>query len=57
MKALCIYHIVRYDNCQNTMLEGSTGRDAKETYDRADARLDFWCDKFPNAMVDIERKA
>ena len=57
MKPLCIYHIVRYDDCQNTMLEGFTGRDTKETYGRADARLDYWWNKFPNASIDIERKA
>ena len=57
MKALCIYHIVRYDSHQNTMLEGFTGRDTKETYDRADGRLEHWWNKYPNAHIDIERKA
>ena len=57
MKALCIYHIVRYDSHQNTMLEGFTGRDTKETYDRADSRLEHWWNKYPNAHIDIERKA
>ena len=57
MKPLAIFHIVRYDPGQNTYLEGFTGRDLEETYDRADRRLDYWWNKFPNAAIDIERKA
>ena len=57
MKVLTIFHITRFDECGETMLEGFTGRDAKETYDRADSRLDYWWDKYPNAHIDITRKA
>ena len=57
MKPLAIFHIVRYDAHQTTKLEGFQGRDLEETYDRADRRLDYWWNKFPNAAIDIERKA
>lgn len=57
MKPLAIFHIVRYDEGQNTFLEGFTGRDLEETYDRADRRLDYWWAKYPNAATGIERKA
>ena len=57
MKALTIFRIVRFDTHETTLLEGFTGRDAKETYDRADARLEYWWNKFPNAVIDIERTA
>ena len=54
----CIFQIVRFDPCGiDTMLEGFVGTNAKETWERADARLDRWADKFPNAAVDIVRKA
>ena len=54
----CIFHITRFDPCGiNTMLEGFVGTDTKETYDRADARLQHWWDKFPNAAIDITRSA
>lgn len=52
-----IYHVSRInDNGEWEMLEGFVGK-ASEAYDRADARLDYWCDKYPNAIVDIVRKA
>ena len=57
MKPLAIFHIVRYDAHQTTKLEGFQGRDLEETYDRADRRLDYWWNKYPNAAIDIERKA
>ena len=53
----CIFHIVRFDPCQETMLQGFTGTNAKETWERADARLEHWWNKFPNACIDITRKA
>ena len=57
MRPLVIYHICRYDHGSVTMLEGFTGRNAEETYNKADDRLDYWWNKFPNAHIDIERKA
>ena len=57
MSVLSIFHIVRFDPAEDTMLQGFTGYDAKETYDRADARLEHWWDKYPNACIDIVRKA
>ena len=54
----CIYHITRLDDYGiNTLLEGFAGSDPKETYDRADARLEYWWNKFPHAYIDITRKA
>ncbi len=53
-----IFHITRFDDCGiDTMLEGFTGTNAKETWERADARLEHWWNKFPNACIDITRKA
>ena len=52
-----IYHVSRIDdNGEWRMLEGFVGK-ASEAYERADQRLDYWCDRYPNAIVDILRKA
>ena len=52
-----IYHVAMIDsNGDWRMLEGFVGK-AREAYQRADERLDHWCDKYPNAVVDIIRKA
>lgn len=54
----CIFHITRFDSCSTeTMLEGFVGTDAKATYDKAFDRLDYWWNKYPNAYIDITRKA
>jgi hypothetical protein len=53
----CIFHIVRFDPCQETMLQGFTGTDTAETLERAGNRLEHWWNKFPNAHIDIVRKA
>ena len=53
-----IFHITRFDPLLvDTMLEAFAGKDAKEVYQRADARLEHWCNKYPNACIDITRKA
>lgn len=53
-----IFHITRFDDCGiDTMLEGFTGTNAQEAWERADARLEHWWNKFPNACIDITRKA
>jgi len=57
MKPLSIFHISRYDHDGVKTLQVFTGRDNKETYDRADSRLEYWWNKYPNANIDIERKA
>lgn len=52
-----IYHVSRIDeNGEWRMLEGFVG-EASEAYKRADARLEFWWGRYPNAIVDIVRKA
>ena len=38
------------------MLQGFVGP-VDSAYKQADARLDFWCEQYPNAVVDILRKA
>ena len=37
-------------------LEGFVGL-IDEAYGKADARLDYWCNQYPHAIVDILRKA
>tara|TARA_B100002052_G_scaffold170190_1_gene154934 strand:- start:65 stop:235 length:171 start_codon:yes stop_codon:yes gene_type:complete len=54
----CIFHITRFDDCgTNTMLEAFSGTDVKTAYEKADARLEHWWNKYPNAYIDITRKA
>lgn len=54
---LAIYHVSRIDeNGEWRILEGFTGG-AAEAYQRADDRLDYWAEKYPNTIVDIVRKA
>ena len=53
----CIFRIVRFDPGEDVMLEGFVGKNTKETYDRADARLEYWWNKYPNAVIDIVRTA
>ena len=56
MPMTAIYRIVRFDPGEETMLEGFVG-EASEAYQRADERLEHWWDKYPNACIDIVRKA
>lgn len=57
MAMTAIYHVSRIDdNGEWEMLEGFVG-EASEAYGRADARLDYWWNKYPNAVIDILRKA
>ena len=57
MTMTAIYHVSRIDdNGEWEMLEGFVG-EASEAYGRADARLDYWWNKYPNAVIDILRKA
>ncbi|QDP67876.1 MAG: hypothetical protein Unbinned8622contig1003_16 [Prokaryotic dsDNA virus sp.] len=52
-----IFHISRFDDDGEwVMLEGFVGP-ADKAYREADARLDYWWNKYPNALIDILRKA
>ena len=52
-----IYHVAMIDdNGEWRMLEGFVGT-ANEAYQRAVIRLDYWANEYPNAVVDILRKA
>lgn len=44
------------DNGEWQMLQGFVGP-VDKAYQEADARLDYWCEKYPNAIVDILRRA
>ena len=52
-----IFHISMIDsNGEWKMLQGFVGPVA-EAYEKADARLEHWQNKFPNAVVEILRTA
>ena len=44
------------DNGEWEMLEGFVGP-AETAYAKADARLEYWWNRYPNALIDILRKA
>lgn len=52
-----IFHISRIDDDGEwEMLEGFFG-EPDEKWQEANARLDYWWNKYPHAVIDILRKA